>query len=211
MRQSFSAVKAQPGWVPFFMVSLLISGCLLLSPALSLAETQDSQKSETAEGPQAKESVDKKAEENMKKVVARAKELRSSLKDIRMKTLENNEEVAALLEDLKQSFKKKFEENLKETGVDIQRLQEISQEVKNKDMAEEKKKELQKEFQNLYSGYQEAKVKTLKNEKIQKKNKAFSQKLEVAMNEENPKAEDMMKELTLLRAQMKASVDQDTK
>ncbi|MCF8105371.1 MAG: hypothetical protein K9K64_07810 [Desulfohalobiaceae bacterium] len=196
MRQSFTAVKVQPAWIRLFIAALFISGCLLLVPTPGPAESQDP----------AKESANKQSAKDMQNSLARAKELQAELKEIQAKAIENNEELAAMLKDLKQTFNEKFKENLAEAEVDVQRLQEIGTKVKNQEVPAEKKKELQKEFQSLYTGYQEAKVKTLENEEIQKQNKAFSNKLEVAMNEENPEAKAMLEELEGLRARMKGAM-----
>ncbi len=136
---------------------------------------------------------------SMQELTKQAQRLSSRLQEIQKGAFANNPELKEQQEDFNQLVKEKLNQNLAAEGVDKERMQEIVSQLKQGEAQKTEKEELMQEYQEEAKKFEKARKKTLKDEEIQEKRDKYYTNMVQAMEEEDPQAEDILKQLKLVQ------------
>jgi hypothetical protein len=137
--------------------------------------------------------------QSMQDLVKEAQTLSSKLQTIQKSAFANNPELKEQQKDFNKLVKETLNKHLAAQDVDKERMQAIISKLKEGDLAKGEKEKLMQEYQEHAKGFEKARQQTLKDQEVKtKRNKYFSNMVQ-AMKNEDPKAEEILKQLKLVQ------------
>jgi len=156
----------------------------------------------TAAGISQDTSAPSEAKENIERIRSRVQQLQAEIAEIRNQALDKNPELEKMLKRLVLTRKEIMENHLDQENVDLQRLEEIGNQLQDDGIPPEKTKALKQEQKRIVLSYRLAENRTAQDETLQELRKNFYTELMKAAKKENPDAEKMLDELNMLRHQL---------
>lgn len=185
-----NAFHRRPPWFALVTVGVLLLGTSLVIP--EHARTEADQSPAKAAGPQKGEQ-----RQELRAAHKRVQKLRQEIGQIQQTALKNNPE----LQKKKKEMRSLILDTMKEDGytpeADLSRMRELRSKMSKggKDLPKGERKKLLQEFRKKSQRLMEAQQKALKKEKVQKARDNFRDDLLAAMKEEDPKTEELLKDL----------------
>jgi len=136
---------------------------------------------------------------SMQELVKEAKALSSQLQTIQKSAFANNPELKEQQKGFNKLVKETLNEHLAAQEVDKERMEEIISTLKQGDLAEGEREELMQEYQEHAKGFEKARQKTLKDKEVKKKRDKYYSNMVQAMKNEDPQAEEILKQLKLVQ------------
>jgi len=181
---------------PRAALTLLLAGSLFAVPTAH-AQSQGGAASQ-AQGGDSGMSQQKKQE--LRQAQKKVRELRQQIGQIQQKAMNNNPDLQKQQEDLKGLVKDKMKAKGQNPDQDISRMKEIRQKLQNnKDMPKDERQKLMQEFQKTTQSFQQAQKSVMQDPEVQEARSQFRDDLMAAMKEENPKVEQMIKDMEQAR------------
>ena len=139
---------------------------------------------------------------DLRRLQKRVRDLEEQIAEIRDRAMDNHPELEDMLRQLVLTRNQVLTEQLARQNLDIQRLEEIDQQLRDPQISAEKKEELQQQQKKLIVAYKKAEVRTAQNKEVRQLREKFYTELMAAAKKENPNAEEMLEEMTRLRHQL---------
>ncbi|ABA56652.1 hypothetical protein [Nitrosococcus oceani] len=128
------------------------------------------------------------------------------LDEIRQETLKTTPK----LQEQQEEYQSLLFKTMKEQGSDpdpaLARMREIEGQVQNEDLPEDERKQFIMEYQQKDAQLQQASRDAMQDEKVRKMAESLSQDTVAAMREQDPKTEELLREMEQLREEMQGIV-----
>ncbi len=141
--------------------------------------------------------------ESIERMESRALELQEEIAAMRNHAFDNNPELDILLKELVITTHTIMTENLEREEVDLDRLQNIEEQLQDPEISSERRQQLKQEKEKAFLGYKKAEMRTEQNETLRELREEFYTKLLAAAKKENPDAEKLLNELDILQHQLR--------
>jgi len=181
---------------PRAALTLLLAGSLFAMPAAN-AQSQGGGSGGAMGGAS---SMSKEDQQELKQAQQKVRDLRQQIGQIQQKAMKNNPDLQKKQEDLKGLVKEKMKSKGQNPDEDLSRMKEIRKKLSgNKDLPKGERQKLMQEFQKTAQSFQQAQKSVMKDPEVQEARDEFRSDLMAAMKEENPKVEQMIKDMEQAR------------
>lgn len=149
--------------------------------------------------------------ELMQKIQAKRAEIQNlnqQLMEIQRETIENNPELAEQRDDLISFVDEKMEEAGYDTTAGRERIEELQGEIQGGELSAEEEQQRRQELRREMGSMQQAQGQVMEDEEFLSRRKALNEDLVAAMQERNPKTEELIAELEQAQQEYQALAQQ---